>query len=724
MGPAQRALTALVRQVRDRLVATADSVCLERARLLTEAYRQSLGDVPVRVRAVAFRDVLAGMSLDLASNPVFAGNTSSRPRAWMLVPEHGVGLDGQVLLENPGLAGLLDHALPPEMAEFWQGRALGGLGDPGHLAVDLDVVVHQGLNAVLRRLVALAGQGTAAQRQTREAMAITLQAVIDWAGRYAAAAEQAAQSATDPVVRQCHARVAQACRRVPAEPARNLFEGLQAILLVHLALAIEGHAMSVSIGLPDRVLAPFAAEAESPEAVDLVAAFMLGVAANSVFGRASKTQAITVGGADHTGRDRCNAVTRCFLQAADRVRLGDPHVFLRWHPGLSEAVGELAARLLSAGLSMPLLINDQVTARGFEAAGLRPEHAWGYCVIGCNELGVPGWSAESANARAGTVPYLEVLNGVLLGESAPVRLTNMTELMGRIEAGLLERLRQSRRHYRARLQQLVANAPVPLTSALMRGCVEAGEDMLAALPYRYPGLYERGLTNVTNALAAIDHCVFRQRTMTLDELAGALRADFAGAEDLRQRLRAAPKWGNDDPAADRWALAVLELRERVLQQVDREFGDSTHAVCHVVRSLHHLDGRRLGASADGRPAGAPLADSIGAETGTARRGPTGILNSVGRLDAARFYRGGYNLNLTLPAGRTEPADLWALVQAFFGHGGQELQINCLDGAVLREARACPARHGDLVVRFAGLSARFVDLAPVEQDELIRRAETL
>ena len=41
---------------------------------------------------------------------------------------------------------------------------------------------------------------------------------------------------------------------------------------------------------------------------------------------------------------------------------------------------------------------------------------------------------------------------------------------------------------------------------------------------------------------------------------------------------------------------------------------------------------------------------------------------------------------------------------------------------LREARAHPERHRDLVVRIAGLSAVFVTLSRLEQDEMIARAE--
>jgi formate C-acetyltransferase len=149
-------------------------------------------------------------------------------------------------------------------------------------------------------------------------------------------------------------------------------------------------------------------------------------------------------------------------------------------------------------------------------------------------------------------------------------------------------------------------------------------------------------------------------------------------------------------------------------------------VCHVVRSLHYFDGRRIAASPDGRKAWAPVADSIGAETGTAHAGPTGVLNSVLKLDVAQAYRGGTNLNLTLPAARWSAPEmqetLLALVETFFAQGGQEVQISTLDPDVLRDAQARPERHGDLIVRVAGFNARFVDLAPVEQEELIHRAE--
>jgi formate C-acetyltransferase len=245
--------------------------------------------------------------------------------------------------------------------------------------------------------------------------------------------------------------------------------------------------------------------------------------------------------------------------------------------------------------------------------------------------------------------------------------------------------------------------------------------MRIGMAYHVPGMYERGLANAANALAAIEEAVFVRGSCSMGELVAALRQDHP---DVRARrcLLAAPKWGNDDPRVDRWALALVEMRERVLDRTDQQFGSGPHMVCHVVRSLHRLDGGRIGASADGRHAQAPVGDSIGAVTGTATEGATAILRSVLKLDAARYYRGGYNLNLTLPPRSTTPQVVATLVETFFGEGGQELQVNCFDAGMLRAAQRDPEQHGDLVVRIAGFSARFVDLSRAEQDELIARAE--
>jgi len=710
-------------RIRENLLSAEDTVCLQRLRLFTEAWKRYDADpVPLR-RAKCFAYVLRHMTLDVRSNPFFAGNTSSKPRAWMLL-ELTFGDQSQIVVERPHLANFLDGKIPRDLLEFWQGKEFAPGGCDGHLAVDHEWVIREGLEGVRAVVERHLHDGDESRRVYRQAMLVALQAVIDWAGRYAEAAAAAATSEPDPVLRAAHERVAAACRHVPARPARNLFEALQSIVLCHLASVIEGHAVSVSVGLPDRAMAHLIGPAFDPdETTALLAAFMLKLTANSVHASATKTQAITVGGADHLGRDQSNPLTRCFLEAADLARVGDPPLFLRWHENLDPDLKQRALELLAAGLSMPLLVHDEPTAGGFIGAGVSPEDAWQYCVIGCNELGIPGLAHETALSRYGLVQQLALLNETLLSHPDPNSLDSMSALLAALEQTMRRRLRESYTRGDRHKQIVATRRPTPFTSALMRGCAESGQDLSVGMKYQYPCLYERGLTNAANALAALERLVFRQKTLTLSELVASLRADLPD-EQLRRQLLAAPKWGNDDPGADRWALALVNMRERVLAELDREAGHRAHFVCHVVRSLHYTDGRHLAASADGRHAGTPVCDSIGAQVGTATHGPTSLLNSVLKLDAATHYRGGYNLNLTLPAPDTDAASLRPLVETFFQAGGQELQVNCLDAHRLRAAQRNPEQHGDLLVRVAGLSARFVDLAAEQQEELIARAESL
>ena len=62
-----------------------------------------------------------------------------------------------------------------------------------------------------------------------------------------------------------------------------------------------------------------------------------------------------------------------------------------------------------------------------------------------------------------------------------------------------------------------------------------------------------------------------------------------------------------------------------------------------------------------------------------------------------------------------------LVETYFRQGGFHLHMNILDADDLREAKANPAEHADLLVRVSGLSAQFVALDERLQDGLIARA---
>ena len=55
-------------------------------------------------------------------------------------------------------------------------------------------------------------------------------------------------------------------------------------------------------------------------------------------------------------------------------------------------------------------------------------------------------------------------------------------------------------------------------------------------------------------------------------------------------------------------------------------------------------------------------------------------------------------------------------------GGQEIQFNVVNAATLKDAQANPENYKDLIIRVAGYSARFIELARDLQNDIIARTE--
>ena len=713
-------LRQLVEESREVLLSSPDSVCLERAQLVTETYRKN-PDLPVPLlRATAFAYVLDNMSLDLASNPVFAGNTSSRPRAWMLLPEYGFSIPNQALIENPSLEGHLDgEAVPKDIRDFWKERSAGGNAGIGHLTINNRMLLAEGLSGVLKRAERVRDQGNTRQLMIAESTILSCRAVIRWAHRYADQAEGLAKRTTDESRKKALLRVSQACHRVPAESARNFFEALQSLVLVYLAIHIEGHGYSVSPGRLDQDLAPYFSDDEDSD--ELLDAFLLKFASNSVWGSHSKTQCITLGGANSQGHDMGNALTMRFLEASERMRIPDPHLFVRWHGALSEEVRRKSLDMLTSHCGMPMFVGDQATVQGLIGAGVTPEDAWNYCIIGCNELGIPGKMIYDSI----TINGLVLLRNWLIDE-ADSDCPTMDALMEGVKTRLakdvsvkVSRLWNARPKHRKKV-------PTPFTSSLMDGCLEQGLDLTEGIAYRIPVVTERGFSNLVNALTAIERRVFEEQSFSLLQLRDAVQADFVGFEWIQQSLQDAPKWGTEEERPEHWAQRWLSMRDRVQRKVEAQVGTPKHLMAHVVRSLHHLDGRALGTTPDGRLGGTPLAASVGVQQGTVAE-PPAIAYCVSKMNASEHWSGGYNFNLSLPVswgtaqGYTE--SLLRLIDFFFSSGGQELQLNFLDPKLLRKALENPEQYPHLLFRVAGFCGRFTNLSEGQQQELLERAET-
>jgi formate C-acetyltransferase len=77
---------------------------------------------------------------------------------------------------------------------------------------------------------------------------------------------------------------------------------------------------------------------------------------------------------------------------------------------------------------------------------------------------------------------------------------------------------------------------------------------------------------------------------------------------------------------------------------------------------------------------------------------------------------------SLLAGEDGIDKLAHLVRSYFRVDGHHVQFNVVKAETLRKAQAEPESHRDLIVRVAGYSDYFCDLARELQDEIISRTE--
>jgi formate C-acetyltransferase len=236
-----------------------------------------------------------------------------------------------------------------------------------------------------------------------------------------------------------------------------------------------------------------------------------------------------------------------------------------------------------------------------------------------------------------------------------------------------------------------------------------------------------GTANLADSLAAVRQLVFEDRSLDLPELAEVLETDWEGHEILRRRiLNQFPHFGNGEEEIDLLTSRIITTFDAILKR-RTPFRGGVYILGTTAggENMHIEFGGVTGATPDGRRAGDPLADSIGAAQGRDHSGVTALLHSVASLPH-RLLPTATTLNVKLdPKLLRNDAGveaIAALIQSHFRSGGQQIQFSFVNRKTLQEAQKNPDLHRHLMVRVAGYSAPFTSLWEDLQDEIIARTE--
>ncbi|NLL38981.1 MAG: hypothetical protein GX254_05300 [Clostridiales bacterium] len=586
---------------------------------------------------------------------------------------------------------------------------------------------------------------------------IVLQAVIDHAHRYADLAEAMASAEKDDRQKAHLLKIAETCRHVPANPARNMREALQSMQFCNLAKMLENPIQNnCHWGRADQYLYEFFKndlENGVPlEELSSMLADLIGRWGTQTF-ISSSTQKeshqinfginnLMVGGLGQNGEDCSNELSYLFLHLVASLQLSSPTVGLRWNKKTPYWMMKKAMETnLATKGGIPLFENDEVIISSFVRDGIPFEEAVEWVGLGCVYPCLPSraehYGAEGVAAfNLAGVLHLTLHNGMdINGKQSGLKTGDPREFKSFEE--LYAAFLKQHKHLSHRIFWLGGVARdmghkylrLPLLSILgIEASMELGQDLLKPHPdYSMFGISDRGIIDVADSLTSIKKLVYDEKTISMDELLEILDSDFAGdrGEEIRQLCLRAPKYGNDIPEADSMVKRISEDSAAIIKSYDnslfRNFMISREGL-----AWHYYGGLGAGALPNGRKAYEPLNDgSLSPMRGMDKCGPTAVLRSACNVC---FNKVAYVsvLNQKFSSSTLASDDsinkLIAYTNVYMNNGGSHIQYNILDSKQLKDAKERPENYSDLIVRIGGFSAYFVQLSPEIQDDVIYRSE--
>lgn len=627
--------------------------------------------------------------------------------------------------------------VPAETEPFWNEGILSPAGN--HTTLDYTSVFAEGFLGLLARIDARAAAlsatdpQAAGKRDFLAALRLVGEGFIDLSNRYAEALAAMARDCADPGRRGELQTMARNCRRVPANPPGGFWEACQCVWFSFFFLPDAP-------GRVDQYLYPcYQRDLERGAITPAAARELLSCLWLKYFesvGAASGVSAhnhLTLGGVTPDGRDGANAVTGLCLDVTEELRIQRPQVGLRWHRGTPPEVLRRAVRVLRNGSGNPDFCSDEQIVPALTRIGVSIEDARDFSLSGCHEVIVTGKAQMGSVEGFVNMPKLLRLTlglePILQPDVDLARLSTPEALWDSLCATMDSVAEMAHRSSLGR-DQLAANQPGGnlQASLVVRDCIEQCRGYTqGGARYNFCNWDVIGMANLADSLAVLQRLVFEERSLSLREFVALLASDWAGGESLRRRiLSEGPHFGNDDPAVDALAGRLLEaFSEAMRRRTPFRGGQYILGTTAGGENMHIEFGRVTGATPDGRKAGTTLADSLGAAQGRDRQGVTALLHSVARLPH-RLLPTATTLNVKLSpeviATDEGVAKVAALIDAHFRAGGQQLQFNLVNRAMLLEARQHPEAHPDLMVRVAGYCAPFTSLWTDLQDEIIARAE--
>ncbi|MDR1272618.1 MAG: hypothetical protein LBK04_06515 [Clostridiales Family XIII bacterium] len=653
----------------------------------------------------------------------------------------------------------------PEEDRIASGRhMLFGIYTPSHTCVDYETIVNKGFEHYLERIERRIGEPVDEYGMVvLEAMKYSVESLRLFACRYADMAGQMALEEEDPQRKEALRRMARALRRSPFSPARNLYEALQGMWIVHtFTPTSERSWASVSLGRMDEYLLPLyddwlASGHTEQEAEELFESFFHLL---DSYGDGS--------GALNLGGD-WNRLSKLLVGVEKKTRLRAPIIAARINDETPDDVfEELICRDLFQ-IGQPTYYGEDRCGDALRYRGMSPKD---------------NFSVNSCMGNIVTGSELADMWGCCVNMNLPLELTVNGglplhgELPESVKAylpspqGVPKRMGDIRRGYDSYVKGLVnyvadrnirraawtaLNRPNPFLSVLLDDCIEfardrahsavglSGSAAMGMIPEadaeRYGALSIRkgrgaryhnvtvlamGFAHAADAITAINRLVFEEKKYSLQEITSAAKRNYSGKPgdaEIHAALRRCPKYGQGCDTADGNAAFVMDVLADACEHAYR--GNIRYLpTCHTIDANVQF-GSCVNASLDGRQDGEAFGKNAGAVIWALQSSPVDLMLSCAKLPQKRCS-GGVPIDLYVQPDMLDTKEsrmkFRDLLLTYFRMGGMQVQVNSVDSGLLKKAYANPEEYPQVIVRKGGFSIYFTDMLKSVQEDMIARFE--
>ena len=779
-------------------------ICIEHARAEMKAFEQYKDEPRIIQRARFLETYLRDKTIHILEDELIVGNVNSKVRGQTISGTSGRYFAFQLkeAYDNPANASKIrykaismDGVVTPEekkeleevILPYFEGKTLleynyarlddelkaktcqvtsncqhipnvnrmSMLRDPGHQMPNFEKVLVKGLKGIREEVEWYMSQldqpyshfELKEKRDFYKSVLITLDAAMAYAKRFADLAREMADKEDNPRRKKELQRIAEVCDRVPANPARDWWEAMQSVWMIHAIGDCELPGGTNNLGRFDQYMYPYYKKSvidektmTHDEALELLELFEIKV----VCARGASVS-LNIAGQTRDGKDACNDVTLLCLEADEQLSILSPETSFRVWAGTPDKYLRKAVEVIRLGRGKPKFTGDRKAIKMMSKAfpNLTIEDWREYTLLGCSattlpHINMPNMSEGESNVAK--IVELTLNNGkcALCGEQIgpltgdPSTFESIEGVRQAFREQVFFWLKYSAKGTKVFKESQASLLPAPFSSSLVEGPLQKGIDVLqGGTWYTTYAMYLVGLADSADSLGVIDKLIYRDKKITWDQLLEAINANWKGYENLRQLcMNDVPKYGNDNDYADDWAAWVMDTWQNSIDWINTQkdllpFWGGRWLGKTAIGNMNVDHGKLVGGLPNGHMNPNPVADAVSPAQGMDRNGPTAVIKSVSKLPKHRLAGGGpINLRISpqLLATNRDIDNFVSFIRTIEELGIYHVQFNVISSDILRKAMKEPDNYRDLMVRVGSFVAYFVNLTKEEQMDIINRTE--